>query len=253
MLLQPGDKIGYTESINQPTKIRLPDGAEVAITDWSWRTLYSCIDVLSGANDARLDAFSYAQGGNVKASQNIGQNNLRTATEKDTNLDAGEQKMPAEWEYIAYAVAIDIEQYTFVANNVGEAAYTTTGPGQPMPNLPNVKLAQARYNVALEVTQKDFYSNKLGWFSSGVGPFSTVSGGAGGALRTYATNGLQSKDAIDTSPLPVHIGGTETYSVFFQNGDGTALNWLNEAGATDATAVLRFFASLIGLHKRPAA
>ncbi len=255
MLLQPGDKIGYTESINQPTKIRLPDGGEVAITDWSWRTLYSCIDVLSGATDPRIDAFSYAQGDNVKTSQNIANNpaTLRTATEKDTNLDSGSQKMPAEWEYICYAVVIDIEQYIYDSQGTGEDAYTVAGPGLPMPNLPNVKYAMARLNVALEVTQKDFYINKLGWFSAGQGPFTSVSGGAGGALRTFANNGLQSKDAIDASPLPVHIGGTETYAVYFQNGDGTALNWLDEAGAPVPTTVLRFFSSMVGLHKRPTA
>lgn len=255
MLLQPGDKIGYTESINQPTKIRLPDGGEVAITDWSWRTLYSCIDVLSGATDPRIDAFSYAQGDNVKTSQNIAATpaTLRTATEKDTNLDAGAQKMPAEWEYICYAVAIDIEQYVYNNQNTGEAAYTVAAAGLPMPNLPNVKVAMARLNVALEVTQKDFYINKLGWFSAGQGPFVATSGGNAAAVRTYANNGLQSKSAIDASPLPVHIGGTETYSVYFQNGDGTALNWLDETGATVATTVLRFFASMVGLHKRPSA
>lgn len=253
MLLQPGDKIGYTESINQPTKIRLPSGEEVAITDWSWRTLYSCIDVLSGATDPRLDAFSYAQGDNVKASSNIGTTQLRTATEKDTNLDSGAQKMPAEWEYICYAIAINVEQYGYDSQETGEEAYTTAAASLPMPTIGNLALAMARLNVALEVTQKDFYSNKLGWFSSGQGVFGTASGGAGGALRTYANNGLQTKEAIDASPLPVHIGGTEVYSVFFQNGDGFALNWVDEAGATAANTVLRFFASMIGLHKRPAA
>lgn len=254
MLLQPGDKIGYTESINQPTKIRLPDGGEVAITDWSWRTLFSCIDILSGATDQRLDAFSYSQGQNVKASGNIGANQLRNATVKDTNLDAGEQKMPAEWEYICYAVAIDVQQYTFDPQGTGEAAYLTTGAGGalPMPTIGNVSLAQARLTVALEVTQKDFYINKLGWFSSGQGVFGTSSGGAGGGLRTYANNGLQTKEAIDASPLPVHIGGTETYAVYFANGDGLPLNWADETGATSATIDLRFFASMIGLHKRPA-
>lgn len=255
MLLQPGDKIGYTESINQPTKIRLPDGGEVAITDWSWRTLYSCIDVLSGATDQKLDAFSYAQGDPVKASGNITATpaTMRTATEKDTNLDSGAQKMPAEWEYICYAIAIDVEQYIYASSNSGEAAYTVAAAGLPMPNLPNVKLAMARLTVALEVTQKDFYINKLGWFSAGQGPFMTSTGGSNGNLRTFANNGLQTKEAIDASPLPVHIGGTETYAVNFLNGDGTALNWLDETGATAATTVLRFFASMVGLHKRPMA
>lgn len=252
MLLQPGEKIGYTESINQPTKIRLHDGREVAITDWSWRTLYSCIDVLSGATDKRLDAFSYAQGDNVKASSNIAAGAQRTATSKDTNLDAGAQKMPVEWEYICYAIAVNIEQYVYDSQQSGEAAYLVNAPSLPMPTIPNMAIAMSRLTVSLEVTQKDFYINKLPWFSAGGGIFGTSSG-AGAAIRTYANNGLQTKEAIDASPLPVHIGGTEVYSVYFENGDGTALTFRDETGAAAATTVLRFYASMIGLHKRPAA
>jgi hypothetical protein len=253
MLLQPGDKIGYTESINQPTKVRLPDGREVAITDWSWRTLYSCVDILSGATDPQLPAFSYSLGQNVKASNNVASTALRAATLQDTNLDAGESKMPAEQEFICYAIAVDVQQFVYADNQTGEAAYTVAAPALPVPTAGNLAYAMLRLSVSLEVTQKDFFQNKLGWFSSGGGPLVSANGNAAAAIRTYAANGLPTKQAIDTSPVPVHIGGTETYAVLFQNGTGAAINWLSEAGATDATAVLRFTASMIGLHKRPSA
>lgn len=253
MLLQPGDKIGYTESINQPTKIRLANGEEVAITDWSWRNLYSCIDILSGATDDQIAAFSYSLGQNVKASGNITGNQLRTATLKDTNLDAGESKMPAEQEYICYGIAVHVEQFIFNVQNTGEAAYTVDGPALPIPTAGNLALAMSRLTVALEVTQKDFFQNKLQWFSAGGGPFVGVNGNAAASIRTYGVNGLPTKQAIDMAPVPVHIGGTEAYAVLFQNGEGAAINWVDEAGSTSATAVLRFTAQMIGLHKRGAA
>lgn len=253
MLLQPGDKIGYTESINQPTKIRMADGAEVAITDWSWRTLYSCIDILSGATDEQIAAFSYSLGQNVKASSNVGANQLRTATLKDTNLDSGESKMPAEQEFICYAIAVQVEQFIYASNATGEAAYTVAAPALPVPTAGNLAVATSRLTVSLEVTQKDFFQNKLGWFSAGGGPLVSANGNAAAAIRTYASNGLPTKQAIDTSPVPVHIGGTEAYAVLFQNGEGSAINWVDEAGSTSATVVLRFTPSMIGLHKRPSA
>lgn len=253
MLLQPGDKIGYTESINQPTKIRMADGAEVAITDWSWRTLYSCIDILSGATDEQIAAFSYSLGQNVKASSNVGANQLRTATLKDTNLDSGESKMPAEQEFICYAIAVQVEQFIYNDQQTGEAAYTVAAPALPVPTAGNLAVATSRLTVALEVTQKDFFQNKLGWFSAGGGPLVSANGNAAAAIRTYASNGLPTKQAIDTSPVPVHIGGTEAYAVLFQNGEGSAINWVDEAGSTSATVVLRFTPSMIGLHKRPSA
>lgn len=253
MLLQPGDKIGYTESINQPTKIRLANGEEVAITDWSWRNLYSCIDILSGATDDQIAAFSYSLGQNVKASGNITGNQLRTATLKDTNLDAGESKMPAEQEYICYGIAVYAEQFIYNSNNTGDAAYTVAGPALPIPTAGNLAIAMNRLSVSLEVTQKDFFQNKLQWFSAGGGPLVSANANAAAAIRTYAGNGLPTKQAIDMAPVPVHIGGTEAYAVLFQNGEGAAINWVTEAGVSDAAVVLRLTASMIGLHKRGAA
>lgn len=253
MLLQPGDKIGYTESINQPTKIRMADGAEVAITDWSWRTLYSSIDILSGATDDQIAAFSYSLGQNVKASSNVGASQLRTATLKDTNLDSGESKMPAEQEFICYAIAVHVEQYAYNSNNSGEAAYGVGAAALPIVTGGNLAIAMARLTVSLEVTQKDFFQNRLGWFSAGGGALVSANANAAAAIRTYASNGLPTKQAIDTAPVPVHIGGTEAYAVLFQNGDGNAINWVTEAGVSDAAVVLRFTPSMIGLHKRPSA
>lgn len=243
------DKIGYTESINQPTKIRLSNGKEIAITDWEWRPLYSTIDMLSGFVDPNIAAFSYSLGQQVKCSANIAAANRRDATYKDTNLDAGESKMPAEQEFICYGLAIYLEQFVYDSQGAGETSYTIGAVGLPIPRAANVAIAISRLTVTLHVTQKDFYQNKLGWFSAGGGPFMFSDSAA--AARTYANNGLATKDAIDISPVPVHIGGTEAYNVFFQNDDGQAVNWVTELNATDATAVIRATTTMIGLHKRP--
>lgn len=247
--MELAQKIGYTESINQPTKIRLANGEEVAITDWEWRNLYSTIDTLSGFSDNRIPAFSYSLGQQVKCTSNIGANQRRTATLKDTNLDAGESKMPAEQEYICYAIAIYMEQLVFNSQNSGEAAYGVGSAGLPIPRAANVAIAINRLSASLEVTQKDFFQNKLGWFGAGGGVFAVSN--TAGAARTYGSNGLPTKDAIDTAPVPVHIGGTEAYSVLFVNDDGGTVSWVDEAAASDANAVIRFTTSLVGLHKRP--
>ena len=41
-------------AINQITKIRLPSGQEVALTDWSSRPIYSTADFLSGFTDEEV-------------------------------------------------------------------------------------------------------------------------------------------------------------------------------------------------------
>jgi hypothetical protein len=241
--------VGYTESINQPTKIRLADGSEVAITDWSWMTLFSTIDVLSGATDAELYAFNYVQSNPVSHSGNIGPNQQRNATLKDCN-NTGKAEMPAEEEYICYALAVSILQFRYDNEASGEDAYKVDAPGLPIPRGPNIAAAQGQLVVSLEVTQKDFYQNDPTWFSAGGGAFIT---GQEASPRSFGINGLPSKDAIDRSPVPIHIGGTEKYKVIFSNPAGQPITWLDDAGAADPTAVLRFKTTMVGLRKRSAA
>ena len=247
-----GSLLGYTDSINQPTKIRLQDGSEMAITDWSWRQLYSTVDILSNANDEQFVTWNYVESDPVSHSSNIGQNQFRNATKKDCNND-GKSQMPSEQEYICYAVAIEVYQFTLDTNATGESAYTSAVPGTTIPNAGNLSLVQSKLIFALEITQKDFYIGSPGWFSTGGGPFVTASGGLGGNLRTYANNGFASKDAVDRSPVPLHIGGTEQFRGLFYNPDGNNVVWVDEAGQPSSTTVIRLKTDMIGLHKRPAA
>jgi hypothetical protein len=244
--------VGYTESINQPTKIRLADGNEVAITDWEWMMLYSVTDVLSGSTDTELYAFNYVESNPVSHSGNIPIAAQRNATLKDCN-NTGKGEMPAEEEYITYGLAVEVWQFLADDEGDGESFYSVAAPGLPIPRAANVAIATTRLVLSLEVTQKDFYQGDISWFAHGGGPFMSASGGAAGLLRTYASNGLQSKDSIDRSPVPVHIGGTEKYKAIFSNSDGTPLNWVDEAGNTDDTAIIRFKTQMFGLRKRSAA
>ncbi len=243
--------VGYTESINQPTKIRLSNGAEVAITDWSWRKMYSVVDVLSGATNEELYTFQYVEGDQVSFSNNIGVNQRRTATIKDCN-NKGKSQMPSEQEYICYAVAIQMWQFGYDADETGEDAYLYNAPGGVMANSANLSIAATKLIFSLEITEKDFFTGDPTWFSQGGGPFIASSGGAGGNLRTYATNGLQTKDAIDRAPVPLHIGGTEEFKGILYNQDGHPIVWRDEDGNPATTTVLRFRTEMIGLHKRPA-
>lgn len=244
--------IGYTDSINQPTKIRLQDGSEVAITDWSWRLLYSTVDILSGATDELFVTWNYVESDPVSCSSNINQAQFRNATRKDCNNE-GKQQMPSEQEYICYGVSIEFYQFTLDDDEDGEDAYLSDVPGGAAINAGNLVFMNEKTVFALEITQKDFYIGSPMWFGAGGGAFVQSQGGAGGALRTMANNGLQSKDAIDRSPVPLHIGGTETFRGLFYNQDGLDMNFTNELGEVDDSIVVRARTSMIGLHKRPAA
>jgi hypothetical protein len=64
-------------------------------------------------------------------------------------------------------------------------------------------------------------------------------------------NGLQSREAPYQLNNPVHIGGTEDYAVLVQNPTGVAVNFLDDAGAADGSAIMQLRIYLCGLHKRP--
>jgi len=243
--------IGYTDSINQPTKIRLQDGSEVAITDWSWRLLYSTVDILSGATDEQFVTFNYSESDPVSASSNIQQAQYRNATKKDTNAEDKSQ-LPSEQEYICYGVAIEFYQFNLDTDEDGEAAYVT-GPGGAACNAANLVYMNEKTIFALEITQKDFYIGSPMWWGAGGGAFVQVTGGAGSNLRTFANNGLQSKEAIDRSPVPLHIGGTEQFRGLIYNQDGLNMDFVDEEGVVDTSIVIRARTNMLGLHKRPAA
>lgn len=235
---------GSNETLNQITKVRLPSGQEVAIVDWSYRPLYSTVFTLSGWTDQELSWFNYSIGDPVSASQNLitagGQFNSAITT---TNISSASE-MDAMEEYLVYAMSCEFYQLTFANGAYGLVA------GGPIPNGPNIASLH-QLICELEVSEKAYYQASLGWFVTGFGP--TVWGtNAVAAARTYANSGLPSAEAIDASPVPVHIGGTEKYRGILYN-PGNTINYRDDANANVATAVMSMRLNFRGLHKRPSA
>jgi hypothetical protein len=234
-------------SINQITKVRLADGTEVALTDWSSRPIYSTVDLLSGFIDEEIRAFSYIESEQVAASQNlITAGGTRNATQTDTNIDS-KGELAATEEYLVYAIQVEMHQFDFATPD-----FNITAPGLPCPTGPVVCQAQQRLVLELEVSEKAFPQAGLGWFSTGFGP-QIVSTDAAVTHRTYANNGRPTREAVYEQPIPVHLGGTEDYSVIIHNSGGGAVNFTDDAGVVQAAIALRMRIYLCGLHKRPTA
>lgn len=244
------------DAINQITKVRVPDPTspegfkDVAIVDWSWRPLYSTLDILDGATDQQLFTFNYADGDNVSSSQNIVTAGAqRSATLTDcNNSSAGE--MPAEEEFLVYAISIEVFRWT-----LSGTTYSHYNAAEPIGNAPNIGTLQWMLITSLTVSQKDYFQAGMGWFPTGYGPWIAPANTAGAAL-TYASNGFPSREAIDRAPVPVHIGGTEKFSVNFTNAGLAGANTItfdDDAGSEQSTRVYSLRTHLVGLHKRPAA
>jgi hypothetical protein len=232
-------------SINQITKIRLPSGQEVALTDWSDRPIYSTVDFLSGWTDEELRAFTYSSSESVTQSGNFAAAARRVATLQDTNISQSSEMASTE-EYLVYQIKVELFQYYLAANLL-----TINQAGLPVPIAPNVAHFNSRIIGELEVSDKAFPQAGIGWFLTGFGP--EIAGIPSAAARTYANQGSPQHDASYSMSLPVHIGGTEDYSFIFHNPTGAAVGLVDDAAAADATAVLQARVYLCGLHKRPTA
>lgn len=239
--------MGGDSTLNQITKVRLPDGQEVAIVDWSYRPLYSQLDTLSAWTDQELAMFNYGNGDIVSASQNlITAGGQRNATLSQTNITTPSQ-MDALEEYLVYAMSVEIYYSSF-----SQGEYSNALAGQPLPNLTMVAAIHTLI-LELEVSEKAFYQASVGWFAAGFGPFGVVDSiAAVGAGRSYASNGLPSAEAIDASPVPVHIGGTENYQVLLHNPGGATITYRDDDGVAIPAAVISLRTNFRGLHKRPA-
>src|SRR4030066_1454791 len=91
--------------LNQITKVRMADGTDVAIVDWSWHPLYSTVDTLSGWNDEQVRLFTYTEGDQVARSSNV--NVVTTATLKHTNITSASE-MDALEEMLVYSMCVEM-------------------------------------------------------------------------------------------------------------------------------------------------
>jgi len=226
--------------LNQITKVRLADGRQVGIVDWTWRPQYSTVDTLSGWTDQEIRAFQYSEGDPIAITSNMTVQEI--ATLKHTNI-ASPAEMDALEEMLVYAICTEVYYL------LEEQEISPTEAGMPVPFPWNIKQLHERCIMELEISQKAYQQASLGWFAPGFG-VTGFSASADGD-RSYGENSVPSREAVDMYPVPTHIGGTEKFAVILHNPDGTALNYYTAAGEEDAGAVHRLRINLMGLHKRP--
>ena len=234
--------------INSITKVRMADGSEIVIADWSDMPLYSTVDMASGFTDQVLRAFSYSDGDNVVATNNIA--TPRVATRLDTNI-ANAAEMDATEEMLVYAISIESFQYPAEGESPSFSQGSPIGAGLfglPFLNAGVLAILQSRIIVSLEVSLKDFAMGGYGFFPAGFGPNIA----SGGPAVSIASNGLPSFSSVYTQEIPVHIGGTEKYSLNFENPTGDTVVFPGLDGE-EADTYVSSRAYLRGLRKRPTA
>lgn len=232
--------------INQITKIQLANGTEVAFTDWTDRFIYSTGDLLSGFTDQRISLFSYSTGETVAHSKNI-TTGTRTATINDTNL-SNAAEMDATEEALVYSLQTEV--YQMVGGATTGITSQISRPGMPMPNAGTLALLSARLIMAMRVSQKYFPVASIGAFVAGFGPVvaSTLT------QQTLATNGQAGHDHRFDMSVPIHIGGTEKFSVDLLNEmtqPSGAISFPDDNGVADTTSWVQVRCNMRALHKRP--
>lgn len=233
-------------AINQITKVRLPDGQEVGLVEWSQRPLYSTVDIHSGVTSQEIYAFNYTEGETVTRAGGSSTYD-RTATLKDTNI-ANPSSMDATEEFLCFGISVELFQ--FVADG---SALDTDEAGLPVPYVENIATLHNRIILELEVSEKAFPQAGLGFFPAGFGVHGWNTTPTGGSARSYGVNGAPGAHALDDLQVPVHMGGTEDYNVILHNSTGDAITFRNTAGSSDDNAVIVARIYLRGLHKRATA
>lgn len=253
-------------SINQVTTFRLPDGREVAFVDWSDKPLYSSADLLAGFSDQQIDLFQYTTGDGVVKTSNI--TTARQSTDLDTNM-ATPGSMASTEEMYVYAIRPEIFE-TKLAAPQGQAGYdANTGTlayvNQPQPDQRRLAVLQRFLMVVLEISQKWVVQAGFAYFNSGMGPFGGALQTQPGfvfaapgalALRTAATQGWPSQDAVRSMAIPAYIGGQEKWRLSLMNPGGVSVPsgaLALDAGTADPAIMHTIRMNLDGLYKRPVA
>jgi len=234
-------------ALNQITKVRLADGREVAIVDWTWRPLYSTIDTFSGWTNLEIRAFTYSAGDQISWSN--GGTVRETATLVHTNISSASE-MDALEEFLVYGMCVEVYR---CLQNTGASTIDFNGSGLPgpLPQVWHVAMLQAATILELEVSQKAYQQASTGWFAAGFGAYGTGVDDTNEFM--FGNNGHPSREAVDMYPVPVHIGGTEKYNVILHNPLGRAINYVSATNGALSNIVIRLRINLMGLHKRPSA
>lgn len=238
--------------LNQVTKLRLPNGTEVALVDWSDRPLYSSADFQSGFVDEETDLFNYVTGDPVPARAPSATIVRRTATLQDTNISTPSAMNSTE-ELLIYGIKVELFAYTLDTNGDFEGI-NTFGTTISYPNVPAPMLKELQRTLMLQlvISQKVYSEATLGYYNTGFGPYGIATGPANLGAATVANQGLPSQEAVRSFAIPHHIGGQEKYRVAILNPTATADDFgLIDAGSLDTLAATTIRVYLDGLYKRP--
>ncbi len=250
--------------INQITKIRLPDGREVAFVDWTDRPLFSTIEVLHGAAVQRMDFFQYIVGDNVPAYAPVAVTAQRTANDLDTNL-ATPGSLASTEEFMVYAMKPEVFRRQ-VSNadlpDFASPAALVNESNEPAATPLMYSVLNHRTTLNLEISQKVYASAGFGYFNSGFGPVGASSiDDTSTRGDPIGNNGLQTQEAVRSYVIPMHIGGQEKFRVFMKyvdDGTGNGLEIGQEmprageaARVPDTTRYVRIRIYMDGLYKRP--
>ena len=253
--------------VNTITKIRLPDGQEVAFVDWTDQPIWSTCEYEHGATQREMNLFQYVIGDQVPAAAAAGAAAVRRiANERDTNL-AAPGSMASTEEMLVYAIKPELfmlyleTSHDFTDWEIGLNAGTYSG--WPVPTPICITVLNMFLKLQLEISQKVYAQAGFGYFNAGFGIISQGVGGVGNAAgRSYGVNGLQSQEAVRSFVLAQHIGGQEKFRVQLINANGDALLIGNPEnvgqnldgsgiGEVSEEAMVRIHVYLDGLHKRP--
>lgn len=240
--------------LNTITKMRLPNGMEVALVDWTDKPLFSTVDLETGFTTQEINLFQYVVGDPV-ASASPAAATRRTATERDTNISTPGAMASTE-EMLVYSIKVEYHELQLASTGVFTGA-TPTGIGQPMPQVQRLAELNRLLLLRLIISQKEYVNAPLGQFMTGYGPHGSaaVSTDIDNAnLAVLGNQGQPQQNAVRSFVIPHHIGGQEKYRVSLVNPGGGAVNFgLTMADATAVTAltVMRATVLLDGLYKRP--
>lgn len=243
-------------SLNTITKIRLPDGSEVAFVDWSDKPVFSTVELCHGFDQQEIDIFGYTLGDPVPAAPPAGLAAVaRPSTDRDTNL-AAPAAMASTEERLVYAIKPEVFYLRADApenNTVDmETAVAIDATGMPIPTAVFLGELNRACLLTLEISRKIFARAGFGYFNAGFGVSGFTSVGDG--TRSFAVNGLPSQEAVRSYVVPQYLGGTEKFRLYLSNPGGAPVNFGNaeaEGGEADTDAVARIHIYLDGLYKRP--
>lgn len=244
------------QGLNTITKMRLPDGREVAFVDWTDKPLYSTCEILSGAAPQEINLFQYTVGDSVPAFAPVAVAAQKTADEGDTNL-AAPGAMASSEEFLVYAIKPEV---------CGRSVQDTEDPdfsdpfpldadpvlGHPFIDPQSIKSLQCALLLQLEISEKVFAQAGYGYFNTGFGVVGVDTGFAGGAAAA-GRSGQATNEAVRQFAIPQHMGGQEKFRVFLTNSTGEPILLGAAAGqlGQQPNEYARIRVYLDGLYKRP--